>query len=471
MTVCKLAIMIADVIQSSIKWDLLFNPLRLRMKLPEGSLSRRVSLGAGVAFFIQTGGNGLKYVSQVLLARWLGSLAFGNYSYALSWVQVLAVLAGLGFNLSVVRLVPQYLAQAEFGLLRGLLSRSRWLTWLAGAVIAALASLLVLAFPLAEIDAATLALGLWLIPLFAQINLGGQLIRGTQGMAEAFFPSFILQPMLVLGGVGALLLATGSVSSVNAVLVTAGAYLLVVLTQEVLLHRRLPEAARTAAPAPQTAQWLKLSLPFLLIGSASLVLNQADILIVGAWLGPEPAGIYTAATKTATLVGFILGAVNAIAAPMFSELQTRGDRRGLKNLVDKTTWWIILPSLAISLVMILFSRQILGLFGEVFTSGQTILIIIILGQLFNALAGPVGNLLSYTGYQQQTARVYLAAAVINTLANLVVVPFAGMTGAAIVTAGTTILWNAWLTVLVKIHLGIETPIYRLFLFWRRSEHA
>ena len=80
---------------------------------------------------------GLIYLSQILLARWMGSFEFGIYVYVWTLVLLIGDLSDLGFATSAQRFVPEYAKRGAFDLLRGFLSRSRWLAVGSATVIAA----------------------------------------------------------------------------------------------------------------------------------------------------------------------------------------------------------------------------------------------------------------------------------------------------------------------------------------------
>ena len=92
---------------------------------------------AGAAFLIRVFSAGLIYLSQILLARWMGSFEFGIYVYVWTLVSVIGDLSDLGFATSAQRFVPEYAKRGAFDLLRGFLSRSRWVAVGSATVIAA----------------------------------------------------------------------------------------------------------------------------------------------------------------------------------------------------------------------------------------------------------------------------------------------------------------------------------------------
>src|SRR4051812_927679 len=101
----------------------------------EASLTKRL---AGTIFIIRLVSAGLAYLSQILLARWMGGSDYGVYVYVWTWVLLLGSMLDFGIAVSAQKLIPQYRASGEHALLRGFLSRSRWMTLVVSSVISAL---------------------------------------------------------------------------------------------------------------------------------------------------------------------------------------------------------------------------------------------------------------------------------------------------------------------------------------------
>jgi hypothetical protein len=67
---------------------------------------------AGAAFIIRVASAGIIYLSQVLLARWMGRFEFGIYVYVWAWVGFLGMASSLGIATASQRLVPEYRTRA-----------------------------------------------------------------------------------------------------------------------------------------------------------------------------------------------------------------------------------------------------------------------------------------------------------------------------------------------------------------------
>src|ERR1700749_1269308 len=117
----------------------------------EASLTKRL---AGTIFIIRVVSAAMAYLSQILLARWMGGSDYGVYVYVWTWVLLLGSMMDFGISASAQKIIPEYRASGEHALLRGFLSGSRWLTFAVSTVISfALAGLVKLLSPWIETGA------------------------------------------------------------------------------------------------------------------------------------------------------------------------------------------------------------------------------------------------------------------------------------------------------------------------------
>src|SRR5882724_11535866 len=111
---------------------------RLRAMLDgsgEASLTKRL---AGTIFIIRVISAALAYVSQILLARWMGGSDYGVYVYVCTWVLLLGSMMDFGISASAQKIIPEYRASGDHARLRGFLSGSRWMTFAVSSVISLL---------------------------------------------------------------------------------------------------------------------------------------------------------------------------------------------------------------------------------------------------------------------------------------------------------------------------------------------
>ena len=118
-------------------------PLPARVRAWLASEHAAVHRFAGTAFLIRVASAAVVFLSQILLARWMGSFEFGTYVYVWTWVLLIGDIVHLGVPLTAQRLIPEYLERKSYDDLRGYLIGSRWLTFAAATAAALIGALLV----------------------------------------------------------------------------------------------------------------------------------------------------------------------------------------------------------------------------------------------------------------------------------------------------------------------------------------
>jgi len=424
-----------------------------------GFLSR-LARGAAIALVLQALGGGFAYLLQIAFARWMGITRFGTYNYVVAWATIIAVPAGLGFPLSVLRFVPQYRSVGDHARVRGLVRATRAITVLAGFLFAIAAVLVALVVsPQGEPHLLTLLiLGALLIPLGALVSLDSAIIRAGGAILGAYGPSLVGRPAATLLLGSAVWFTTGYLSADTGLVITAGVMLAVVAVQSTLVRKVLAAAPRTIGAIYERRVWLRVSAPLLLVVSLQVALSQTDFVVVGAIRGVRQAAIYLAAAKTALLVAYVYAAVTAVSAPLFAQLYAQNDRVGLQRLVAASAQWVFWPTLLIGMLLALLAPLVLGLFGSEFASGHWVLVILLFGQVVGAGCGAVGYLLSMTGHQADEARVSAITAVLNVVLCAAGAHYLGVIGAAGGTTISVILWNLWLHRIARERIGIRASI-------------
>jgi O-antigen/teichoic acid export membrane protein len=224
------------------------------------------------------------------------------------------------------------------------------------------------------------------------------------------------------------------------------------------LRGAVPTEARRAKAEGEPREWLRVALPLLVVNALLVVQERTDVLVVGSLLGTREAGIYGAASRVASLLAFGLSAVNAWAAPLISDLHARGDHAGLQRLTRLAARGIFAITFPACLGVALFGRQVLAAFGPEFEAAHTALLILAASQLVNALAGPVGFLMTMTGRQNAAARILGLHTVLVVALCLVLVPRFGIVGAALATAFTRASWNVVMAIAVWRRLRLRATI-------------
>lgn len=424
----------------------------------EASLARRL---AGTAFLIRALGAALAFVSQVLLARWMGQSEYGIYVYAWTWMLVIGGICALGSGTTAQRFIPEYREHRHFDLLRGFLVASR-------ATIVAIASLVAIAG----------ATGLWLfsgsldhftllplyfacvaLPLHALSETQSGISRSYDWVNLALLPSFVLRQLLLIAVMGLAFVLALPTDAVTAMAVTFGALVVVVSGQFIILNRRLDKVVPAAPHAYAPRRWFGVAMPIFMVECFYLLLTYTDVLVLQQFRPPEEVASYFAATRVLAPVAFVYFAVAQTAAHKFSEYAVIGDRARLASHLRQSVRMTFWPSVLVAGILLLLGRPLMSLFGAGFADAYYLLFLLVIGMLARATVGPIERLLNMLDQQRACALVYAGAFAFNLVGCLVLIPHFGATGAAISISAALVLESLALFLLTRSRLGLHGLIF------------
>jgi O-antigen/teichoic acid export membrane protein len=431
---------------------------RLKSKLAggsnEASLTRRL---AGTIFVIRVLSAGLAYLSQILLARWMGGSDYGVYVYVWTWVLLLGSMMDFGISASAQKIIPEYRTRGEHALLRGFLSGSRWITFAVSAAVSlALACLVKLLSPWIEAAAIVpLYIGCATLPPFVVANTQDGIARSHDWMRLGLMPQFIVRQALIIGFTFGLFALGFNLGATAAMIASAGAVWFAMIGQMIVLNRRLASHVEAGPKAYDVGGWLAISLPILLVESFYLLLSYTDVLVLQQFRSSEEVGVYFAVVKTLALVSFIHYAMSATTAHRFAEYNALGDKARLSAYVAHAINWTFWPSLAATFVLLALGKPLLWLFGPQFTIGYDIMFVAAIGLVVRSAIGPVERLLNMLGHQHICALAYALAFVMNVVLCIALVPRFGGHGAAAATSLSLTFETVLLFWIVRRRLGLH----------------
>jgi O-antigen/teichoic acid export membrane protein len=415
---------------------------------------------ASATAVLQGASGAMAFVLAVLLARFLGSAGYGRYAVAFAWASILTIPAILGLDRFLVRGIAVYEVQRNWSLMKGLLLRTNQLVLITSVAIAT-CGVAVAFLSMAPASRAPFSVAMVLVPLTALTLLRQGAMQAFGRIVSGQLPEFLVRPSLILIGVIALnyldVLTPTSALIVNVVSVaiafTVGA---------ILLRRALPTSMRLARPEFLTGSWLRASLPMMLISGVWMANLYAATLIVGALQGPQAAGVYSAVQKGSEVIVLVLSATNMALAPAIARLYAQSDKEGLEHATERMARATLVVSAPLAIAFIAFPNLYLALFGHSFQSGATALMIIAVGQLINAAAGPSGNVLIMTGQERIAVWGVATGLLANIVLAFLLVPPLGVTGGAIAFASSLALWNTILVIIARRTVGINVTAFAIF---------
>jgi O-antigen/teichoic acid export membrane protein len=441
----------------------LFSGLMGRIAAARGDAGHRSTAKriAGAAFLIRVGSAGIMYISQVLLARWMGRFEFGIYVYVWAWVGFLGMLTPLGVAYSAQRFIPEYRTRGDLDGLRGFLTGSRILCFVFGIAAAVVMATIVVALGnrISSYFVVPFLLASLTLPIFTVSAMQDSTARSFDWIDLALVPGFIIHPLVILTVTSTIFLLGGTVTAATVLAVACLAFWAVVLVQFVLLNRRLTDNVEAGARRYEPLHWLRTALPLFIVDGFFLMLTYVDTLVLQVFVGPADVATYYAATKTLALVNFIYYAVSAACAHRFSEYHVAGETDKLERFLADAIRWTFWPSFALAAVLLVLGKPILAMFGPGFADGYPLIAIMTIGLLARSAVGPAERLLNMVGQQKICAAIYGGSFVVNLTLCVALVPRFGLYGAAIATATAVVVESVLLFVITKRRLGLHVFVW------------
>jgi len=433
-----------------------------RFRSHVGQISRQSGL-----FFVGTLFNAaLAYGFKIYLARALGAEALGIYALGITLIGFLGIFNALGLPDAAVRFVAQYQAAGQLEFLHALLWRGAGTLLVSNAVFAVL---LLIGGPWVAVHFYHSAVLARYVPWFAGLMLlgvfthfYGKVLAGYQDInRRTLIVNFIGSPLNILIAVVLITLGFGLSGYLAAQIVSAVTVL--VLLFYAVLRLTPPQARFSSHPGrPLQPEVVSFSYTLIGVGLMEFVMAQVDKISLGYFRGPRQVGIYSVAAAFVAYVPILLSSVNQLFSPIISGLHTLGDRAMLKRLFQALTKWIVALTLPLAIVIMVFARIVMRIFGPDFEPGWPILIVGTIGQLVNCGVGSVGLLLLMSGHEKRLIRVQIYMAFVMLALSILLVPALGAVGAAVAAALTNIGMNLWNLLEVRRALAIH-PYNRSYL--------
>lgn len=400
----------------------------------------------------------------------------GTVLLALSLTAGLGVISELGLRRVANRVIAGSMTQGAYGRTRAAALRCLGVVALSGFVVGALVAspvgtwVLARAFPSTELSAVAGLVGL-LIWMRALSAIRADVFRGFQDFKWASI--FDRADGTVLAALGLAVpgvLLPFSIGMDGVLLLAAVAWVPGLLVGGLLLWRRLRSLSGSGAAG--VTELLGYGWPLMLNEGALLLLNQADLWIVGGLLSSEDVATYAVALRLLGLVSFLLVISNGVLPPLIAELQARAELGRMQHLVRTTATVAAVPALLLVGVFILTGGPLLTLlFGDFYAAAWSTLGVLCLGQLANVWAGSASLVLVMGGWERRVMRVTLVSATLMVGLSVAGALLFGVVGVAAASALSTSLKQLWMWQLVRRIYDVRTDVRPIRLAEARSELA
>lgn len=413
------------------------------------------------SFAIQSTAVLLGLITSFILARGLGADKYGVFTFAFSFVFPLVNFASFGISILMVREIPTILAKDRPGLLKGLHKWSLWIVLPACLLLTALLVAIVYYLPLTLQSRYRIPIFLaaLVIPFYGLMHYYSASLRGLHKILLSQIADNIIRPGSFVLLIVFLYFFSNNFGVHSVIYANIIAFALAMGFAAIVFYKSIH--LKSITPEYDNKKWWK-SLGSLSILNGILSLDsRLDILLLGFIKTSTQVGAYNIAHKIALTLYFFLSVMNTVIAPSVSRLHSVNNKARLQEMLTKTVRWVTALSLPVGILIICFSKWIMLYFGKDFEEGQAALIILCAAQLFSISCGSVGLVSVMTGHEKYNSIGTLLSIAVTVVLSLILIPYMGLTGSAIATAASIVVWNIYMVIIVKKKVGVYPWIYKL----------
>lgn len=395
---------------------------------------KTIAKGAGITFAGIIAGNLLGTINQVLLGRFLGVKDYGHFNLALSVVNIAQAFAIIGLSGGIARFIPFHLKRGEMETVKSTLRFSLRFVLTASLSIGVI--LFLFSKPLAvgifhdESSHFMLKVFVLGLPLVVLPSVSQAIIRAFKAMGyKVLIYDVGMKIVRILIFVPSILV--GHVVW-GAVLSYFGGLFFALSSSLVVIRKKLFPRYGEYRTIPIAKKLLSFSWPLGLTSLTSLAETRSDFLFIGYFLTSKEVGLYAPALVIAQMFGYVSRSFEFIFLPVVSEFYARENKTQLALVFKSVTKWMFIILLLGLLLIVTFPKEIIVLlYGKDYSSGWVALIILAIGFAVGSSLGLAGNVLVAAGHTRLSLASEVIAAIAAVVLDIVLIPMAGIVGAAI----------------------------------------
>jgi O-antigen/teichoic acid export membrane protein len=367
----------------------------------------------------------------VCLARYLGTIGYGKLSFAQSFTSILVVFADCGINVMSIREISKNKNNVE-KYLSNTLAVKVFLAFLAFIII-------YLTINLMDYPADTTLIVI-LFGVSTIINTFSQYLRSIfkafekmeyEALLNIFYSLILLTSVVLLLNYGFGLLEIAYAYIITEVINFTLTFLIII--------------KKFAKPNFELdlsfcKLLIKEAIPFSMTIFVGMIYLKIDTVMLSSMKGYEAVGWYNASCTIIFALLFIPNIYILSIFPLMSRFYKNNSNNDLKIIIEKSSKYMFMLSLAITLLLLTLSEKIIYLiYGNSFANSITILKILSIYLPLRFVNNITGYTLASINKESFHAGVGLIGAFVNIILNIYLIPHYSFIGAAIATVLTEII--------------------------------
>lgn len=387
----------------------------------------------------------LNLVVQVTAVRYLGKTDYGVFAYAIAVSSFGSSAALLGQDQALSRFLARYDEEGDAARARGAVTVAFAVVGGVGAAIAAaVIGLHGLGVDLPGDDAAAPALVILIatVPLLGLDELFLNLFAVMARPTAIFFRRFVLTPGLRVASIGFVVATSGTVTDL------AWAYLLsgvLGLLAYAAMFRRVAGDHAFAHRGPSVRpvrEMLSFGGPVYASDMVIAARRELVVILLGVLRSVRDVATFRAVYPVAALNAIGTDSFRLLYFPVASRLFLRDERDTIRRLYWQSAAWIAVGTFPVFVVTTALAEPLTRLlFGSEFDDSAEVLAVVAAGIYVSSAFGLTTHTLRASGRLRLLLVIDGVSLAVGLVASVVLIETSGAFGAALATAGSTILNN------------------------------
>jgi O-antigen/teichoic acid export membrane protein len=420
--------------------------------------SKKFAFDVGITFLASVVSLPLGFIITILLARYLGADDLGLYRMTSTIYGIAMLVAAIGIPATMIKYVAEY--KNDRTKINQIVSSGVITSLFLGIGFIALfyvsSGLFAEIFNMPELSGLLKILS----PVFPFALVGGALLgllNGLREMKKYAVASIIQSVLMVIVTVALIYYGFGVTGAViGIVLSSVGNCLFLIFVSRKYFEITLEEYI------PTTKKTLRFGAQIFGANAINMINYQADILLIGYFLTATDVGYYAVAVGLSRFFWIIPQAIQTISYPATSEYWSNNNHSALQTMIDKGMKYTACILLPIGLGVGFFAKDIVTLiFGDSFVHSVLPLQILIIGTVILGIFKSIGGSLSGVGRPDLSFKAHIVGAITNVILNVLLIPYFGISGAAIATLVSFLIITTLALYLTDkiIQIKIDTRLY------------
>jgi len=388
---------------------------------------------------------------KVYISTHLGAKGLGLFALGMSSISIASIFLSWGYGNGLVRFISKYTATKNYLRLFFYIKNTLKINLLMVVLLGSVYFLFPDFIAQSILSSKDLAQYLPLFGIFFIINsflsIGDQIIRGFQEVKKStLVHHFIRLPFKIIITIALIY----NYSLYGYIIAELLASFLTLILFFFIIKKLLPSGVSFFQNKINrfNSEEKKYASNMLIIEILGVLQNHGEKIMLVYFLSASDLGIYSIILSVVAFIPTILISINSILSPIISQFHEKNELDKLSYYYKSSSKYIFILSFPLIAFLCLYSKNILQFFGNEFSNGYSLLILVVIGELINVSFGIVGSMLKMMGYDKKIKNISAITSIITFISSYFFIDYFGIIGVGFSYILKNVMYNLWSSIVL-----------------------